>query len=84
MPPTIAAVPQFVLGVQTYTPPQPTVAVAVPLGTTVNCHRHSKPILGYLDDNPPEPHYHNRIDCIYGNFGFENVVVAMVLGFEGL
>eukprot|EP00978_Attheya_sp_CCMP212_P017322 scaffold46095_cov70-Attheya_sp.AAC.9 len=62
MPPTIAAVPKFVSGAQTYTPPQPTVAVPAPLGTTANRHRHSKPILGYHGNNPPEPHYHNRID----------------------
>eukprot|EP00978_Attheya_sp_CCMP212_P027566 scaffold92563_cov47-Attheya_sp.AAC.2 len=41
MPPTIAAVPQFVSGTQTYTPPDPNVAVAAPLGTTANRYMHS-------------------------------------------
>ena len=43
MPPTIAAVPQFVSGAQTYTPPDPNVAVAAPLGTTTNRCMHSSP-----------------------------------------
>eukprot|EP00978_Attheya_sp_CCMP212_P030987 scaffold115760_cov65-Attheya_sp.AAC.6 len=43
MPPTIDAVPQFVLGAQTYTPPDPNVVVAAPLGTTVNRYVHSSP-----------------------------------------
>eukprot|EP00978_Attheya_sp_CCMP212_P017319 scaffold46095_cov70-Attheya_sp.AAC.6 len=46
MPPTIAAVPKFVSGAQTYTPPQPTVAVPAPLGTTANRHE----CLEFLDD----------------------------------
>eukprot|EP00978_Attheya_sp_CCMP212_P039014 scaffold198736_cov31-Attheya_sp.AAC.1 len=43
MPPTIAAVPQFVSGAQNYTPPDPNVAVAALLGTTANRYMHSSP-----------------------------------------
>eukprot|EP00978_Attheya_sp_CCMP212_P002774 scaffold5662_cov57-Attheya_sp.AAC.5 len=43
MPPTIAAVPQFMTGAQTYTPPDPNVAVAAPLGTMANRYMHSSP-----------------------------------------
>eukprot|EP00978_Attheya_sp_CCMP212_P041601 scaffold240595_cov63-Attheya_sp.AAC.1 len=43
MPPTIAAVPQFVSGAQTYTPSEPTEAVAMQLGMRAKQYRPSKP-----------------------------------------
>eukprot|EP00978_Attheya_sp_CCMP212_P022579 scaffold67520_cov64-Attheya_sp.AAC.3 len=43
MRPTITAIPQFVSGAQTYTPPDPNMAVAAPLGTSVNRYMHSSP-----------------------------------------
>eukprot|EP00978_Attheya_sp_CCMP212_P006522 scaffold15035_cov59-Attheya_sp.AAC.2 len=43
MPPTIAAVPQFMSVAQTYTPPEPTEAIAMQLGTRANQYRPSKP-----------------------------------------